>query len=103
APVKPLLLKRDKVPVASVATWNPKPDSPDKERPHLIFKECYLVKGQAALSITGTADIHQRNCAFGPHLSLFHFRGQDSGKETDLRLENISAFVVNGPAFRLDE
>lgn len=102
-PVERLLSDDGLVPVASVAAWNPNPEATDKDRPRLAFEECYFVKGQAAVSITGTATVKQDNCALGPHLTLYHLRGKDRKWETELQLANVSAFVVHGPAFRLDE
>jgi serine/threonine protein kinase len=99
--LKPLLEKRTHTPIASVAIWNPVRDNTDK--PHVVFEDCFFRKGQAAVSLTGSADVEQQQCAYARHGTLFHLRGQDRDFETRLRLKNVSAHVVNGPAFRLDD
>src|SRR5208283_3071918 len=53
----------------------------------------------------GPGEVRAENCAFGPHDALFHLReGRDkTGKlPSKLTFEHCSAFVVPGPAFRLD-
>ncbi|MCI0458829.1 MAG: hypothetical protein L0Z62_17870, partial [Gemmataceae bacterium] len=99
-PLVPLIPKRRLAPVASVATWN-LDNAPEK--PLVVFRECYFRKGQTAVAIRGAADLDQAHCAFGPHVCLFHLRGEENPKlGTHVRLKNVSALLVHGPAFRLD-
>jgi serine/threonine protein kinase len=95
---QPAVSKPDaRLPVASVAV-----DGSATEEPVLTFKECYFETGQAAVALTGPATINAKDCAFGPHAALFHLRGRSRQTDTLLALTNCSAFVVDGPAFRLD-
>jgi serine/threonine protein kinase len=86
------------LPVASVAVRGS-----GKDQPELAFKDCYFESGQAAVALTGAATIKAESCAFGPHAALFHLRGRSGLSDTTLQLTNCSAFVVDGPAFRLDD
>jgi hypothetical protein len=96
--------RQDLVPIASVAAWDVGPDNLDR-RPPLSFRKCWFAGGQAALSIKGKARVEHANCAFGPHATLFHLWGQDKDRndEAELLLTNVSAYVVEGPVFRLDD
>src|SRR5262249_52748389 len=90
------------VPVASVAVWRDDGDADGP--PELAFEECYFQRGQDAVSVRGAAVVRPTNCAFGPHLTLFHLPGdQSNGGAAQLELESVSALVVYGPAFRLDK
>jgi hypothetical protein len=99
APAGPFLNETRRLPAASVAV-----DSPGKgAKPFVRFLQCYFIKGQTAVTVTGPADVGPQNCAFGPHGALFHLRSGDVGPFTSsVTLNDCSAFVVNGPAFRLD-
>ncbi len=71
--------------------------------PHVDLVECYFQQGQTAVALQGAGDVRAENCAFGPHDVLFHLRDNKNGKATStLTLDHCSAFVVQGPAFRLD-
>jgi serine/threonine protein kinase len=99
-PEQPLIPWRDRIPLASVAVQNPSLIPPEKLR--VTFKECYFQTGQDAVALEGAAHIIADNCTFGPHGAFFHLRG-DKKPESRIQLEDCSAFVVYGPAFRLDE
>ncbi len=72
-------------------------------RPDLTLSQCYFAHGPSALSLVGRATVTATDCAFGRHFALFHLRGGEGEfNEKSLTLENCSAFVVDGPAFRLD-
>src|SRR5262249_6954387 len=99
--MKALLNQPALVPVASVAVWGRGEGA--EEAGGVELQKCYFERGQAAVSVLGNARVTVTSCAFGPHLSLFHLRGGESGKlDARLLLENVSAFLVAGPAFRLD-
>src|SRR5439155_5893555 len=51
-PAEDLLSHLELVPVASVAAWDAGLGTQDK--PHLVFRECYFARGQAAVSLKGT-------------------------------------------------
>jgi hypothetical protein len=100
-PIMPLIEQRRLAPLASVAAWNPGRFA--REKPRLRFEACYFRKGQAAVTVHGSADVYQAHCAFGPHASLFHLLGEQNPElGTHFHLDNLSAFLVHGPAFRLD-
>jgi serine/threonine protein kinase len=91
-----LLLNRQLVPIASLAIHHLAGTS------RLVdLKRCWFEKGQAAVAIDGPATVSPDNCAFGPHCSLFHLYG-DNPSRTSMKLNQCSAFVVYGPAFRID-
>ncbi len=83
-------------PVASIALDNPG----SSERPKVILHQCSFTGGQVAVGINGPADIAVDECAFRPYGALLHLRGDQDA--VALKLKHCSAFVVNGPAFRLD-
>jgi hypothetical protein len=96
-----LLGKPDVVPIASVAVWND--GRARAERPDVSLSECYFEGGQAAVSVLGSAAVRTTNCAFGPHVTLFHLRGgENPSQPPSLDLRYVSALLVYGPAFRLD-
>jgi serine/threonine protein kinase len=101
-PMQGLTARPALVPVASVAVWNPGKTA--QHRAALNLVECHFRRGQAAVSVLGNADILASNCGLGPHLTLFHLRG-DENRELDtnqLKLTNVSALLAYGPAFRVD-
>jgi len=101
APVQRFIRQRDAlVPVASVAVANH--EDAEGSLPHAVFSECYFQEGQDAIAVDGPADIRATDCAFGKHSALFHLRAADKEAPAELRLNRCSAFVVRGPAFRLD-
>jgi hypothetical protein len=55
--------------------------------------------GQTVLAVDGPADIRLKNCAFGPHARLCAVRGGSPPDAINVRLQNCSAFVVDGSAF----
>jgi hypothetical protein len=99
---EPLIPLRDRVPLASVAAVQSNP-SLTGEKLRVWFKKCYFKTGQDAIAVEGAADIVAEDCGFGPHNALFHLRGKNNKPESKIHLRDCSAFVVNGPAFRLDE
>jgi serine/threonine protein kinase len=100
APAQSFIRQREAlVPIASVAVLNP--DDAAEGMPHVAFNECYFQEGQDAVAVHGAAEIRPTNCAFGKHSALFHLRATRKAL-ADLRLTRCSAFVVRGPAFRLD-
>jgi serine/threonine protein kinase len=94
----------DRVPIASVAAWDGGGESAEG-RAFLLFRKCWFVGGQAAVSVKGRARVDQTNCALGPHACMFHLwvQDKDRGDEAELLLNNVSAHVIDGPVFRLDE
>jgi serine/threonine protein kinase len=104
--VEKLIPQRQSViPVASIAIEN----TGNTERPTVILEQCSFTGGlvansftggQVAVGVRGPAEIHARNCAFRPYAALFHLRGDDL---VSIRFEQCCAFVINGPAFRLDD
>ena len=74
--------------------------------PHVVLKNCYFQQGQIAVALQGQGDVQARDCAFGPHDTLFHLRESNRDKAakttSKLVLDHCSAFLVQGPAFRLD-
>jgi serine/threonine protein kinase len=103
-PTEDWMARPDLVPIASVAAWDPGLDNVDR-RPPLTFRKCYFAGGQAAVSIRGKARVEQSNCALGPHATMFHIWGQDKERndEAELLLANVSAHVIDGPVFRVDD
>ncbi len=97
-PDEELIAKRGFWPVASVAAWNT-----TLERPPVVFRHCWFANGQTAVSVKGGAKVEVDDCAFGPHSCLFHVWGEDKDDRADLFLTHVSAQVVNGPVFRLDD
>jgi hypothetical protein len=92
--------KSNLVPIASVAVHNPRGGGTGQ--PRVIFSECYFQEGQDAVLVDGPADVQPMNCAFGKHCALFHLRAEGDSAPARIQLQRCSAFVVNGPAFRLD-
>lgn len=92
--------RKDRVPLASIRLENPTGEA--TEMPDVAFEECYFEQGQAAVAVHGPAKVQATSCAFGPHGSLFHLQEESKDFATDLKLRRCSAFVVQGPAFRLD-
>ena len=98
-PREELIGLKNLTPIASVAAWNSGMD-----RPPVVFRNCYFPAGQAAVSVNGSARVQLDNCAMGPHECLFHLWGQNKDKDmAEIDLSHISATVVDGPVFRLDE
>jgi serine/threonine protein kinase len=99
------------VPVACVAVDNAGGDKDD--RPSVEFDQCFFAgaqvagaqfaSGQAAIAVNGPAEVTTRDCAFKSYGALFHLRGDDPHYGIALKLNRCSAFVINGPAFRLDD
>lgn len=103
-PLQPLLATPDLVPVASVLGWRSPKAGPSDAVPYLRFDECFFERGQAAVALNcrTAEDLSVISCAFGPHCTLFHLRGEDRSYKTQLYLKQVSAHLVYGPAFRLD-
>jgi len=109
-PQRPLL-KADVpvLPIASVIVENEFGGA--ESRPAVLLDQCYFYGtgpggqngGQVAVAINGPARVDAINCAFKPHGSLFHLRGNSKDFSTLVRLNQCSAFVYNGPAFRFDD
>jgi serine/threonine protein kinase len=87
------------IPVAMVAVEGAASNHSD-----LSLEECYFERAQSAVTLTGQqVAVRANNCAFGPHAVLFHLRGGGTRATNRIRLRNCSAFVVDGPVFRLDK
>jgi hypothetical protein len=70
----------------------------------LALRKCYFQNGQAAVSLKGPARLKQDNCALGGHACMFHVWGQNtSDAPAELALNHVSAHVLDGPVFRLDD
>jgi serine/threonine protein kinase len=86
------------MPIASiVCEWS------EKAWSEVIVKESLFSTGQAAIAMTGpgtgqTGYLSVLDCGFADVSTLFHVR---SGKPS-LKVEHCSAFLRNGPAFRVD-
>ncbi|HWY87560.1 MAG TPA: hypothetical protein VNX28_12580, partial [Gemmataceae bacterium] len=89
------------VPIACIAVDNLGGDK--EERPRIILDQCYFTGGQVAVGIQGPAEVLPRDCAFKPYGALFHLRGDNQDYGVSLSLKRCTAFVINGPAFRLDD
>ena len=97
-PSEPLFRQRAAAPVVSVAAWG----GDNAESPTITFQECYFKRGEVALLVRGAARVQPTNCAFGPHLVLFDLYGDEKkGERGRLDLNDVSALLVYGPAFRL--
>jgi len=98
----PPIIDREKkeVPFADVVLGNA--ESENKLQLQASFIECLWEKGnQAAVIVNGKSKIAVTSCGFGPHAALFLFRGNNL--VSDLFMTRCSAFVTQGPAFRLDD
>ena len=93
--------------VASLLIQNSANDA--KNKPQVTLSECFWEQGQVAVAIEGPVSVEASNCAFGVHNAEFLMRGNcPKNKATnlpvsDLTLNQCSAFLVNGPAFRIDD
>src|SRR5262249_28298916 len=56
-----------------------------------------------AVSVTGPVGLTATNCSFGPHAALFHVHRGSGLNNSSITLAQCSAYLVNGPAFRLDD
>ncbi len=92
--------RKNRVPLASVAIDNP--EGIKEKRPRVIFEQCSFGGGQVAVGINGPAEVLTTDCAFRPYGALFHLHGENQ-TPASLFLQRCSAFVINGPAFRLDD
>jgi hypothetical protein len=70
------------------------------DRPQVEFAECFFRQGQTAIAVDGSAKVSAINCAFKPHGAFFHVRGNGA---PEFNLARCSGFVLNGPAFRIDD
>ncbi len=68
--------------------------------PKITFDGCFFDFGQAPVVLHDSAEVTASQCAFMPQQSLIQHRGKGDSKIT---LENCSAYVMNGPAFRFDD
>jgi serine/threonine protein kinase len=98
APQEALIRKSWLVPAASLAL-----SGSGASKTQVVLKNCFFSHGQAAVAVRGWGDVRADSCAFGPHGALFHLRGRGKASQVGVTLKDCSAFVVNGPAFRLDE
>jgi serine/threonine protein kinase len=101
APVQRFIRQRETLmPIASVAVT---PSGAQDDRvPYVSLSECYFQEGQDAVVVEGLGDVRASNCGFGKHGALFHLRPSGMSGPAELQLAHCSAFVVRGPAFRLD-
>jgi hypothetical protein len=86
--------------LSSVAVEGPRGDG---LKPTLTLTRCDFRRGQHAVTLAGPVRAAATDCSFGPHAALLHLRGAGPAPAIELSLKHCSAFVVNGPAFRLDE
>ncbi|MBI3407791.1 MAG: serine/threonine protein kinase [Planctomycetes bacterium] len=93
--------RRKRLPIADICVDNPNGNAAD--RPRIVLDQCSFMGGQSAVTIHGTGDVQTTQCAFMPHGVLFHLRGDSGDHGVSLKLQHCSAFVVRGPAFRLDD
>lgn len=71
------------------------------EAPRATFRDCAFLTGQTAVAVTGSGRVIARDCAFSSLSSLVYLKG--GGGEPVVTLEHCSAYVKNGPVFRIDE
>lgn len=95
----------NKTPLASLLVDPGK--AAEQARPIVILRECLFDSnpqsgGQAAIALNGPAVLTATNCAFKPHGAFMHFRSECRQERTSIKMQNCSAFVVLGPAFRFD-
>jgi len=86
------------------------PDEPDRARlaslhlagrpfesrdglPDVSFDRCYFPGGHQAVTWESSARVHLKDCAFGPHAALFHFRG-NKVDDAQLELQHVSAMLA---------
>ena len=83
-------------PVASILLESLK----DTKDPDVTVRESYFANGQAGVTLIGpvSADIRLSDCGFANVGTLFHAQG---GRPW-IRMDHCSAFLRNGPAFRID-
>ncbi len=98
-PPQRLVTHRDKIPIASVLVDNIVADS--DHAPMVRFDECYFQSGQAAIALRSPTKLQAENCAFFRHGTLCHV-ATNSVLPTTAKLWRCSAFVVDGPAFRIE-
>jgi serine/threonine protein kinase len=60
-----------------------------------------VLGGQDAVTLVG-ASVRVENCAFGPHVALFHLQ-EGNRQVTQLTVSQCSAFLTEGNAFLLDD
>ncbi len=89
------------VPVACIAIDNLGGEI--KDRPRVTFDQCFFKGGQAAISVSGPAEVAPTDCAFMPYGALFHLRGDVPDHGIAIKVKRCDALVINGPAFRLDD
>src|SRR5262249_54466509 len=99
---RPLIEKRALTPLAPVAALNPEAHMADGP-PGVTFQDCVFESGQVAVALNGQVEAQAFQCLFRPHGSLFHLAGDPGEAPAKVKLKNCSAFVMYGPAFRLDE
>jgi Protein kinase domain len=92
--------RKNRVPVASLAIDNP--EGTKEKRPRVILEQCSFNGGQVAIGINGPAEVLITDGAFRPYGALFHLHGENQ-LPASLVMQRCSAFVINGPAFRLDD
>jgi hypothetical protein len=70
--------------------------------PDLLFERCWFRGGAQAVLCTGSSTIHLKDCAFGPHHTLVHFRGAKV-QDAELWMQLCSAMLDNSTAFALSD
>lgn len=70
------------------------------DAPRVALRECYFQTGQTGVAVAGSGKVTLRDCAFGSLGSLVQLKG---GGEPVVTLEHCSAYLRNGPAFRIDD
>lgn len=91
----------DRFPISSVVVEGAV--NRQSKQPWLVLDRCFFREGQVAISLLGAAVVRPSDCAFGPHAALFNLKSDTLEPRSKLELTNCSAFVVRGPAFRLDD
>lgn len=69
-------------------------------QPKVTLRNCYFPKGQTAVAMVGYGNLVASDCAFHTLGALFHVKG---GGVANISLEHCSAYLNNGPAFRIDD
>jgi predicted Ser/Thr protein kinase len=96
----PFIQQRKFVPAASLFV-----NATSKSR--VTVQHSYFPTGQSAIAMVGSGHVIARDCAFHSLGALFHLKsGGDPIKangEPRVDLEHCSAYLTNGPAFRIDD
>lgn len=75
----------------------PAPPAGGPGRPSVTAERCLFRRGDHALALAAGASVQLVDCAFGPHLSLFHLRSPRV-RDTEIALRHCSALLDAGSA-----